>query len=121
MCNYRVTERIKDFSSSVSIGVHPWLKPQFLKPVVQFLEMEVGQPPSFFQFAVLEMLCHGGVGSGFLRHHFAPAPNINRRAVGTGGFTRGQACAPEGAAYGGCKRLGLVLAVLRFHGFVSSS
>jgi hypothetical protein len=75
------------------------LKPQFLKPVVHFLEMEVEQPPSFFEFAFLEMLCHGGVGSGFLRHHFAPAPNINRRAVGTGGFTRGQACAPEGAAY----------------------
>ena len=49
---------------SFAAGLNPCsfvLQPQFLKSVVQFLEMEVGQPPSFFQFAVLEMLCHGGV------------------------------------------------------------
>jgi len=67
------------------------------------------------------MFATSGSGSGFLRRHFASAPDINRRAVGTGGFACGQARAPEGAAHGGCKGLGLVFAVLRFHGFGSSS
>jgi hypothetical protein len=32
---------------SVFIRGHPWLKPQFLKPVVHFLEMEIEREKPF--------------------------------------------------------------------------
>src|SRR6266705_3304817 len=37
------------------------IQPQFLKPVVHFLEMKV-ERAEFFEFARLEMFCHVGIG-----------------------------------------------------------
>src|SRR5208283_5041824 len=94
--------------------------PNFLNRLSTSLKWKSSEQ-SFSSSPGLKCFATSGSGSGFLGHHFAPTPNINRRAMGTGGLTRDHACAPEGAAYGGCKGLGLMLAVLRFHDFVSSS
>ena len=43
--------RERKYFQSAFIADHPWLKPQSLERIVHFLEMEVEQPPSFFEFA----------------------------------------------------------------------